>query len=87
MPWSGTPQGKAGGAGGSEQSLDLATDETISAAEGYATGVINELKLTTSTGRSIQGGIDGGVVHRRFDIPPLPGAEETSLTGLSGEAI
>jgi len=82
----GVPQGRVGGTGGSRQALELAAGETIVSAKGYATGLINALGFTTSTGRSIYGGTDGGVDHRRFEVSPLSGAATTELIGLSGYA-
>jgi hypothetical protein len=82
----GVPLGRVGGNGGSEQRLELGDGETIVSANGYATGVINALGFTTSTGRTIYGGQDGGSEYRRFEVLPLVGSEGTELVGLSGYA-
>lgn len=82
----GVPQGRVGGNGGAAQRLELEPGETIVSANGYQTGLINALGFTTSAGRTIYGGTDGGVDHRRFEVLPLVGATTTELIGLSGQA-
>ncbi|HEX6288061.1 MAG TPA: hypothetical protein VFZ66_02675 [Herpetosiphonaceae bacterium] len=76
----GTSTGRHGGSGGVPQTLALAEGETIIAAQGYASGLINQLGFTTSQGRSILG---GGTSNLHFTSGP-PEGTTGYLVGISG---
>lgn len=83
----GVAQGRVGGKGGGGlRTLKLAADERIVSARGYQTGLINALAFTSSKGNVLEGGQDGGVSTRRFEVQPLEGALNTRLIGLTGMA-
>lgn len=77
-------QGRIDGDGGALQSLVLAAGESIVEANGYATGLINQLGFTTSTGRSILGGKDTQGSPYGFTSRPPSGTVDGCLAGISG---
>ncbi len=82
----GSALAKVGGAGGAVQSLELTEQEWVMAVSGYATGLVNALVFSTNLEHFIVGGVYGSLAVDRFEVLPVPDAQQTVLTGLSGES-
>lgn len=72
--------GRYGGSSGAPQTLALEEGEMIISAQGYASGLINQLGFTTNQGRSILG---GNTANQHFISAP-PAGTTGYLAGISG---
>ncbi|WPB75604.1 hypothetical protein KYC5002_42245 [Archangium violaceum] len=85
----GVSTGRNGGSGGAPNTLDLASGETIVRANGYSSGLINELGFTSSTGRSFLAGSLNGTngTTGTFTSEAPAGTANGRLVGMSGYSV
>lgn len=85
----GSSTGTYGGSGGSRFDMELAADETIVSATGYASGLINELGFTSSKGQNFLAGSRDGTNGSTgvFTSQAPEGTENGRLVGIRGYAV
>jgi len=85
----GASTGYNGGDGGTRFAIELAAGETIVSANGFSSGLINELGFTSSAGQSFLAGTLGGTngATGEFISQPPAGSENGRLQGLRGYAV
>lgn len=85
----GVSTGVNGGTGGEPYALSVSGDQTFVAANGYSSGLINQLGFTSSTGESfLAGSLNGTNGSTGFFSSSAPvGSVDGKLVGLSGYAV
>ncbi len=85
----GVSTGMHGGDGGGRFSMELSAGETIVSASGYASGLINQLGFTSSTGQNFMAGTRDGTNGTTgvFTSTAPDGSTNGSLVGIRGYAV